>query len=269
MSRIGVMNPDALILRSRTRFMGMRSTPFSLLLTGLGLSAVFALTLTGETSLPAPVAPPVVTADMKEGPVIFQNVCAACHGPNGEGKMELGSPAIAGLPDWYAKHQVLGFREGRRGHDATDAQAFLMAAIAKSLSPEQIDAVIQHTASMPPTTPAEVDREGKTANIEEGRMLFQERCMECHRYNASGELAFGSPPLVGQQGWYLTAQLKKFKSGQRGAVKGDVNGAKMILSSTFIGDADMLRDVVAYILTLNPEPEPAIKEGSPFEAATR
>lgn len=263
------MHPGALILRDKPRFMRMRSTPFSLLLTGLGLSTVFALTLTGETALPTPVSPPVVAADMKEGPVIFQNVCAACHGPNGEGKMELGSPAIAGLPDWYAKHQVIGFREGRRGHDPADAQAFLMAAIARSLSQEQIDAVIQHTSSMPLITPAEVDREGKTANIDEGRMLFQERCMECHRYNASGELAFGSPPLIGQQGWYLTAQIKKFKSGQRGAVKDDVNGAKMILSSTYIGDSDMLRDVVAYILTLNPEPEPKIQEGSPFETATR
>jgi hypothetical protein len=35
--------------------------------------------------------------------------------------------------------------------------------------------------------------------MSEAMRLFQERCMECPRYNASGEMAFGSPPLVGRQ----------------------------------------------------------------------
>lgn len=75
--------------------------------------------------------------------------------------------------------------------------------------------------------------------------------MECHRYNASGELAFGSPPLIGKQDWYLSAQLLKFKSGKRGAAKSDVNGAKMVLSSQVIQDEETLRDITAYIITLN------------------
>jgi cytochrome c553 len=79
--------------------------------------------------------------------------------------------------------------------------------------------------------------------------------MECHRYNASGELAFGSPPLYGLQSWYLTAQLTKFKTGHRGTVKGDVNGAKMVFTSSFIENDQMLKDLVGYILSLNPIPE--------------
>lgn len=219
-----------------------------------------------------PAAPPVVTADMKDGRVVFQNVCAACHGANGEGKAELKSPAIAGLPEWYAKPQIKGFQEGRRGHDPADAQAFMMAAIAKSLSAEQIEAVVAHTAKLPVATPADIDRSPANADIAEGQLLFQERCMECHRYNASGEMAFGSPPLVGQQAWYIKAQIHKFKTGGRGTVKGDVNGAKMVLSSNFIEDDKMLNDIVAYILTLNPEPEsaePKSEESSPFEAASK
>ncbi len=235
----------------------MAISRLSFVLTGLSLGVISMVALLAET--PAP-APPVVTADMKDGKIIFQNVCAACHGINGEGKVELKSPALAGLPDWYAKHQITAFREGRRGHDATDAQAFLMAAIAKSLSTEQIQAVIGHTSKMPPITPAKV----ADADLAEGQLAFQERCMECHRYNASGELAFGSPPLIGQQSWYLTAQIQKFKSGQRGTIKGDVNGAKMVLSSNFIDGDQMLRDIVAYIVTLNPPP---LKEASPFDQA--
>lgn len=78
--------------------------------------------------------------------------------------------------------------------------------------------------------------------------------MECHRYNASGELAFGSPPLIGRQDWYLKAQIEKFKNGMRGTVKGDENGAKMVRSSQFIEDEQSLKDVVAYIMTLNTDP---------------
>jgi cytochrome c553 len=98
--------------------------------------------------------------------------------------------------------------------------------------------------------------------------------MECHRYNASGEMAFGSPPLTGRQAWYLEEQLKRFKSGKRGAIKNDVNGAKMVqMTSLFIEDEQMLRNVVAYIMTLNPEPanEPSKQavEGSPFKDDVR
>lgn len=251
----------------------MNKTRTSLLLTGLGLGMAV-VAFSGENSVaPPPAAAPVVTATMKDGKTIFQNVCAACHGPNGEGKADLKSPAIAGLPDWYAKHQLAGFREGRRGHDPKDAQSFMMAAISKSLAPEQVEAVIKHVSSLKPAIPAGAAEQVAEARLAEGMLLFQERCMECHRYNASGEIAFGSPPLIGQQGWYLKEQIHKFKSGQRGTIKGDVNGAKMVLSSSFIEDEQMLDDIVSYILSLNPRPEPDVKPdvkaASPFETTSR
>lgn len=213
---------------------------------------------------------PMVTAEMKDGKVIFEQVCSACHGMDGGGKAELKSPAIASLPEYYAKNQIASFREGRRGHHPEDTQSFLMGSIAKQLTAVQTEAVITHLTKMPRTIPAEFEKDSKDADLANGMMLFQERCMECHRYNATGEIAFGSPPLVGQQAWYIMAQIEKFKNGQRGTVKGDVNGAKMVLSSNFIEDKQMLRDIVAYIVSLNPRPEPpAVKEESPFEAASR
>lgn len=222
-----------------------------------------------------PAAPAVATTQATDGKTIFQTVCAQCHGAAGEGKAELKSPSIAGMPTWYTNTQFANLREGRRGHDAADPQSFMMAAVAKALKPEQVKAVIAHVEKMPVQTPKGADREMANTNPQEGMQLFQERCMECHRYNASGEMAFGSPPLVGRQGWYLEAQLKKFKSGKRGAVKNDVNGAKMVQMTTlFIEDEQMLRNVVAYIMTLNPEPEPAAgdakkeaKEDNPFISA--
>lgn len=179
----------------------------------------------------------------------------------GEGKDELKAPSIANLPHWYVERQLTNFHEGKRGSDGTvDPQGAMMAAIAKTLKPEQVIAISKYVASLPLVPPTQRTLEG--GNIQAGKDLFYERCMECHRYNASGEQLFGSPPLVGRQGWYLFAQLQKFKGLHRGAAKGDEKGAKMVQMATlFINDEQTMKDLVSYILTLNPEPG----ESSPFE----
>jgi len=185
-----------------------------------------------------------------DGGVLFKNTCALCHGEKGEGKEELRSPSIAHQPAYYILNQLKSFRENHRGTDPADPQGIMMSAIAKALQPAQLEAVAKHVESLPLVVPKVLEIAG--ANLKEGQWLFEMRCMECHRFNASGELAFGSPPLVGLQGWYLTAQLEKFKSGKRGAAKGDINGAKMVFTSSFIENEQMLKDLVAYILSLNP-----------------
>lgn len=228
-------------------------------------------------ALPAaePVVPALTTATAAaDGKATFQTVCAQCHGPKAEGRIDLRAPSIAGMPGWYMTTQLNNFIKGRRGHDAADPQAFVMAAIVKAMPPERIKAVIAHVEKMPVVVPTGENREVANADPSEGMLLFQERCMQCHRYNASGEMTFGSPPLVGRQAWYLAEQLKRFKSGRRGVDKNDVNGAKMVqMTSLFIENEQMVRDVVAFIMTLNPEPktaavEPAapVIEGSPFES---
>lgn len=195
-----------------------------------------------------------VLAD-EQGAVLFKNVCANCHGERGEGKIEVKSPSIANEPAWYVKTQLTNFHDGKRGSDtAVDPQGALMASIAKALKPDQIEAVARHVESLPLVPPKE--REIAGADVQRGQQLFYERCMECHRYNASGEMAFGSPPLIGRQGWYLVEQLKKFKSLHRGAAKGDEKGAKMVnMATLFIEDEQEMKNVVGYILTLNPPTE--------------
>jgi cytochrome c553 len=190
-----------------------------------------------------------------EGAVLFQNVCAQCHGPKGEGKEGVRAPSIANLPQWYVTTQMTNFHDGKRGSDMkVDPQGALMACIAKALKPEQIQAVALYAEKLPLVIPTKRVIDG--ADIAAGQMLFYERCMECHRYNASGEMAFGSPPLVGRQGWYLLAQLLKFKNLHRGAAKGDEKGAKMVQMATlFIENEAAMKNVVSYILTLNPMPE--------------
>ena len=185
---------------------------------------------------------------------LFKTVCAQCHGPKGEGRDDLKTPSIANLPAWYVERQLTNFHDGKRGSDLkADPQGAMMAAVARALKPEQIAGVSAHVQSLPLVLPKDLTLAG--ADVKAGGELFYERCMECHRYNGSGEQLFGSPPLVGRQGWYLLAQLKKFKSLHRGAAKGDEKGAKMVMMTTlFIEDEQVMKNVVGYILTLNPAP---------------
>lgn len=184
------------------------------------------------------------------GAALFRTLCAVCHGESGEGKEELRTPSIAGLPSYYVTHQLQAFRQNHRGIDPADEAGLQMAAIAKNLGIEQIADVARHLQTLPIVLPKQRMIEG--ADLAEGRWLYEMRCMECHRFNARGELAFASPPLVGQPGWYLMAQLRKFKVGQRGAHIDDTHGAKMNFAAQFIENEAMIRNVVAYILSLNP-----------------
>lgn len=217
-------------------------------------AAFLLLASLAQAAEPAPVQPPQVTfsPDLM-GAKLFEQTCAVCHGLKGEGKDELRTPSIAHQPAYYIRNQLTSFRANHRGTDPSDPQGIMMAAIAKALRSEQLESVATHIESMPLVIPSLLTVEG--ADIKEGKYLFEMRCMECHRYNASGELAFGSPPLYGLQGWYLTTQLTHFKSGHRGTAKGDLNGAKMVFTSSFIENDQMLKDLVGYILTLNPIPD--------------
>jgi cytochrome c553 len=129
----------------------------------------------------------------------------------------------------------------------------VMAATVKALPADLLPSLAAHVETLPRQQPT-AGEVLAGADLINGRLLFEERCMECHRYNASGEVVFGSPPLVGLQDWYLLAQVQKFRAGTRGTAKGDAMGAKMVASAQAITTDETARDLVAYIMTLNPTP---------------
>ena len=173
------------------------------------------------------------------------------------------APSIAGRPAWYVERQLENFRHGRRGMKSQDVQGALMASIAKVLVPEQMKAVAEVVAKMPFVAPTH-STALKDPNVEEGRFIFMDRCAQCHRFNATGEMTFGSPPLIGLQDWYLLAQIRKFKNGWRGVDPTDPNGTKMQQSSGFIESEQAMHDVVAFILSLNPKKEDETASDSLF-----
>jgi cytochrome c553 len=183
-------------------------------------------------SEPAPAATTVAQSPAGA----YAQVCVACHGPSGEGKEELHSPSIAGLPTWYVEEQVKKFRAGTRGFHPEDLPGQQMRAIALTLTDAQIAEAAATVATLPirlsEPPPADFD-------LETARYSYANDCMECHRYNGKGEIVFHSAQLVSLNRSYLLRQLQNFRSGRRGATEGDMYGSKMVEKTKNLTDDEI------------------------------
>lgn len=63
-----------------------------------------------------------------DGGALFYSTCSTCHGEQGEGNRQFGSPPLAGLNDWYLVAQLRKFRAGLRGAHPDDATGLQMKA---------------------------------------------------------------------------------------------------------------------------------------------
>ena len=176
---------------------------------------------------------------------VYQRVCQQCHGAQGEGNPALKTPSIAGQPSWYLEEQLRKFRLGWRGEEPRDVLGRQMRAIALSLSEPDVKGAVEAVVALP-RRETEPSFEGDLAN---GRLVYEEQCIDCHRYNGSGEKVFGSSPLTAFQDWYIMAQLEKFRQGIRGYHEADEKGAQMRHLISYLSEDDII-DVSAYIATL-------------------
>lgn len=172
--------------------------------------------------------------------------CIACHGAAGEGNVGLKAPALAGLSADYLTRQLQNFKSGVRGASEGDAMGAQMRPFATMLSDTDMQAVTQALAALP-SQRRSATLEGDTVN---GQKLYNASCGDCHGAFAEGNDAFSAPRLVGQHDQYLFDQVMKFKNGQRGYLKDDRLGRQMAFMSSEIADATALRNVVAYIQSL-------------------
>jgi cytochrome c553 len=102
---------------------------------------VLALTLASavvSTGCASGSAAPIAGADL-------YGACESCHGPSGEGSVEFGAPAIAGMPTWYVSSQLQRFQQGLRGKHPDDVEGLKMRAMSRQmLSEAEISAVASH-----------------------------------------------------------------------------------------------------------------------------
>ncbi len=172
--------------------------------------------------------------------------CVTCHGIEGRGNPRVNAPRIAGMDAWYIRRQLHAFRNGWRGTHDGDVVGWEMQAMARSLSDEEISAAAVWFAGLA----APRQQHTVMGDAGRGRSLFA-ACAACHGADARGDEKLGAPALSGQSDGYLVRQLENFLSGRRGYHADDAAGRRMAASVGSLPDEQSIRDVVAYIASLD------------------
>jgi cytochrome c oxidase subunit 2 len=153
------------------------------------------------------------------------------------------------MPQWYLEAQLQEFRDGRRGTHFDDIMGMRMRPMALTLRAESdVEAVAAYVAAMPAANPVSSLAGGDAAS---GKAIYSTTCVACHGPKGEGNQAMmGAAPLNGSSDWYLFRQIENFKVGVRGAQPGDQGGALMRPMMLQLTDEQMIKNVVAYIMTL-------------------
>jgi cytochrome c553 len=161
------------------------------------------------------------------GPAVAQSgppadklaLCSACHGEDGNSKMEK-IPSLAGQPAFFVLNQLFLMREGVR-------KVEVMAPIVKDLKDDDLDALSKHFAGLPAKRSGEaIDSElaKKGAEIAQHR-----RCDSCHQPGLVGKEQM--PRLAKQRIDYLGQSLKEFRDATRA-------GGDTAMSANLAGASD-------------------------------
>jgi len=148
--------------------------------------------------------------------------CVACHGEDGNSKME-NIPSLAGQPAFFILNELVLMRENIRQVEA-------MTPFVKDLKDEDINALADHFAKLPPKPSGEpID----PALVRRGTEIAeQKRCDSCHLQGLTGQQQI--PRLAKQRVDYLAKSLKEFRDSTR-------PGSDTIMSGPVAGlsDADL------------------------------
>lgn len=141
---------------------------------------------------------------------IANQICAACHGADGNIPLPM-NPSLAGQHPEYLFKQLNEFKSGSRNN------AVMMGMVA-GLSGEDMRNLAAYYAAQ---RPGEITAKDKEL-VAQGRKLFRggnaaigvAACAGCHSPNGAG-IPSQYPRLAGQHPEYAVAQLKAFRAGER------------------------------------------------------
>jgi cytochrome c553 len=183
--------------------------------------------------------------DMGRGKAKY-NVCAACHGENGEGKKYTNAPKIAGQQSWYLARQLKNFKNGVRGTHINDITGMQMRPMAMTLLTDQdIDDVLVYVGSLN----GRAKHSGVKGNIEKGESAYAV-CVTCHGANGQGNKTLNAPKIAGLPDWYVKRQLNNFKSGIRGVHAKDIFGQQMRPMAMALLSDEAVRDMTVFVASL-------------------
>ncbi len=210
-----------------------------------GVTCVFAAALACLVLTACPSTPTAVEQRVERGRALY-DTCAPCHGDDGEGKQDLGAPAIAGMSGWYVAAQLEKFKAGVRGSHPDDAPGARMRPMARSLErPGDVESIAEYVSRMKVTSPPITI----TGDAAKGKAAFR-TCVACHGETGVSNAALKAPGLAGQSDWYLVRQLESYRAGRRGADAADIAGQQMRPMALTLPDAEAINDVVAFINSL-------------------
>ena len=182
--------------------------------------------------------------DLKKGADIAGQVCAGCHGADGNSPPPA-NPKLAGQHAEYLAKQLANFK-AKPGAKEPERNNAIMAAFAAQLSADDMRNVAAFYASQPLTPAAARDK----TLVELGRNIYRggiaakgvPACAGCHGPSGAG-LPAQYPRLQGQYAEYTESQLTGFRQGTR------ANNASMTAISARLSDVE-IKAVSDYIAGL-------------------
>lgn len=184
--------------------------------------------------------------------------CMSCHGEQGLGDDNMGTPRLAGQGFVYLRKQLYEFAADLR----TDTTMGVMNGVARALSDQDKADISAYEASQ------QAGALAAASNLEEIRaagavpvgesylgkelVLYGKpehdvpACSSCHQYNGRGALPV-YPTIGGQRYVYLVSQLKKWKDGSRA----NDSLAQMRAVAAKLSDDDIY-NVAAYLTSAPP-----------------
>jgi cytochrome c553 len=154
-------------------------------------------------------------ADPARGQQISGQVCAACHGGDGNSPLSP-NPILAGQHAEYIQKQLGNFKA--QGGKPAERPSAVMAGMVANLSADDMRHLGAYFESQKPRPRAARDAE----LVKQGQAIYRggilakgvAACSACHGPNGAGVPA-QFPRLAGQFSEYIAAQLKAFRSGER------------------------------------------------------
>jgi cytochrome c553 len=154
---------------------------------------------------------------------IVTQVCAACHGVDGNSPLSM-NPSLAGQHSEYLLKQLTEFKSGARNNP-------VMTGMVANLSADDMRSVAAYYSSQ---TPKQMGAKDKDL-VAQGRKLYRggnpsngvAACAGCHSPNGAG-IPAQFPRLANQHPDYVIAQLKAFRAGER------ANDANQMMRSTAV-----------------------------------
>ena len=148
--------------------------------------------------------------DPAKAQVIVNQVCAACHGVDGNSPLSA-NPSLAGQHSEYLLKQLTEFKSGARSNP-------VMTGMVANLSPDDMRNLAAYYSAQIPKQMGAKDKDLAA----QGRKLYRggnpsnniAACAGCHSPNGSG-IPAQYPRLASQHAVYVAAQLKSFRAGDR------------------------------------------------------